>query len=110
MDLIKPTTDRPTDQPIKPTTKKQSDVYYLLDINSSDEFGKTPLHCAAASQNVDAVMYLIERKANVNVLDDREETPLHAAVRTGNVSLVNVSDLFEKCTVFCAGRDFLLYY
>ncbi|KXJ21396.1 Ankyrin-1 [Exaiptasia diaphana] len=58
-------------------------------INSSDEFGKTPLHCAAASQNVDVVMYLIERKANVNVLDDRGETPLHAAVRTGNVSLVN---------------------
>ncbi|KAK3742362.1 hypothetical protein QZH41_019298, partial [Actinostola sp. cb2023] len=62
---------------------------FFLDISSPDEYGKTPLHCAAASQNVEVVVYLIERKVNVNVLDDRGETPLHAAIRTGNVSLVN---------------------
>ncbi|XP_031572371.1 transient receptor potential cation channel subfamily A member 1-like [Actinia tenebrosa] len=60
------------------------------DVNIPDEYGKTPLHCAATSQNNEAVSFLLDRKVNVNVLDDRGETPLHAAVRTGNVALVNM--------------------
>ncbi|XP_032230305.2 transient receptor potential cation channel subfamily A member 1 [Nematostella vectensis] len=75
------------------------------DVNVSDEYGKTPLHCAAHAQNVEAVELLLERRANVNVLDDREETPLHAAVRTGKIAVINALLNHPKINVNLSGPD-----
>jgi len=54
------------------------------DINARSRGGKTPLHMASESGQVDEVRYLIDRKAAVNVQDNNGNTPLHLAARKGH--------------------------
>ena len=50
-------------------------------INDSDMNGRTALHCAASEAQVGAISFLLEARANVNVLDNYKNTPLNDAVR-----------------------------
>lgn len=54
---------------------KQKDVF----INSYNDDGITPMHCAVKNGYENIVDYLIENKANVNVQSDNGLTPLHYA-------------------------------
>ena len=66
-------------------------VSLMTDINAHDQYGKTSLHCAVASQRLEMVKYLLRHKADVNSTDDRNDIPLHTAVRTGQLEVVQVS-------------------
>jgi len=57
---------------------------YGVKINHQDQFGTTPLHIAAANDDVDGICRLVEWGADVNLFDFRKRTPLHTAARKGN--------------------------
>lgn len=52
------------------------------------EEGKTPLHIASEKGHTGYVVYLLDKKAPVNVKDASCSTPLHEAVRNGRVDCV----------------------
>lgn len=52
--------------------------------------GKTALHWAAAVNNVDAVLTLLQRDANKDAQDSRDQTPLFLAAREGSYEAVKV--------------------
>ena len=65
------------------------------DVNAKSKEGMTPLHCAAATNNIPghtALTALIVMGADVNALG-RDGTPLHCAAAVNNVSAVEA--LFE---------------
>ncbi|TET36164.1 ankyrin repeat domain-containing protein [Candidatus Dependentiae bacterium] len=43
----------------------------------------TPLHCAAAQNQLNALRILVDAKANMNAMDQSGTTPLHIAIRNG---------------------------
>jgi len=45
----------------------------------SDNDGKTPLHLAAESKQEEIVVFLLERRAIINVIDSDGWSPLHWA-------------------------------
>ena len=47
-------------------------------------FKRTPLHEVTIYGNVDAVEYLLENGADMELRDDNENQPIHLASRTGN--------------------------
>jgi len=49
-----------------------------------DDVGRTALHWAAAVNNVDALLTLIQRDANRDAQDSYEQTPLLLAAREGS--------------------------
>ena len=53
-------------------------------MNTTDEFGRTPLQWAAGSQHGDCVQTLIDAGSDPNIADDRGETSLHEAACTGH--------------------------
>lgn len=72
-----------------------------IDVNSTDEFGKTPLHNVAESGNVAMINLLLDKNANPHVQENcLKRTPLHLAVaheRPEAVDrLIPVSDLGIK--------------
>ncbi|MCS7244590.1 MAG: ankyrin repeat domain-containing protein [candidate division WOR-3 bacterium] len=58
------------------------------DINSKNEYGKTPLHIAVENNYEDIVKVLLENKADVNIKDNNGNTPLHIAVMKGNEYII----------------------
>lgn len=53
-----------------------------LHIDDSDVNGRTALHCAASEGQLEAVRYLIQASANIDVHDKYKNTPLNDAVRS----------------------------
>ena len=47
-----------------------------------DEYGRTPLHCAASDGRVEEVVRLLAASANPNAQDDHGWSPLHFAAQT----------------------------
>ena len=64
---------------------------YDADFNASDYSGRTALHVAASTGQVDLVKWLLGRGASVHSRDTNNETPLLAAVKAGHLEIVRVS-------------------
>ncbi|RSL54786.1 hypothetical protein CEP53_007326 [Fusarium sp. AF-6] len=60
----------------------------LIHERLADDYGSTPLHLAAAFNDLDAAKVLLDNKADIDVLDEENVTPLHIAVakRAGEVA------------------------
>lgn len=58
------------------------------DVNSSDEFKRSPLHLAACRGYVDVVKMLLRHGANPNIKDTLGNTPLHLAACTNHIEVV----------------------
>jgi ankyrin repeat protein len=52
--------------------------------------GQTPLYLAVQSENEDAVQFLLEAIADINIKDVMGNAILHVAVETGSVSIVDL--------------------
>jgi len=65
-------------------------------VNQKNNSGKTPLHIASSSGNVQMAEFLIEMEANVNAKDKFKNTPLHIAANTNSMMsiLVNLNEYF----------------
>ena len=52
------------------------------DVNSENEEGDTPLHCACLNKNVsiEIIKYLVENKSDLNSHNILDSTPLDSAV------------------------------
>ena len=59
--------------------------------------GKTPLHQAVATGNIDCIKLLLEAKANPNFFDDSYHTPLHYAVVSKKPNAFNVVACMLRC-------------
>lgn len=59
-----------------------------VDVNDSDEWGKTALHYACANGNDSMTDDLLHHGASVNQRDNNGATPLHAACQRGHLSVV----------------------
>jgi ankyrin repeat protein len=57
---------------------------------SDKNYGKTPLHLAAAFGSVTVAKMLIENKAKVDVIDNDGGTPLHSAAGSGHKDVVEL--------------------
>jgi len=75
-------------------TATSTDVQSLLDqgaaINAQDEFGKTPLHFAAANSTPSVVILLLTKGADVSAADMSGKTPLHYAKMENKTDLINI--------------------
>ena len=60
------------------------------DIDSKDNFGRTPLFSACSSGHFSVVNYLISKGANIKLIDDQGNTPLYYACRGGNLRIVEL--------------------
>ena len=53
-------------------------------IDMQDNFGRAPLHVAAAVDYAEMVEYLINKRANINILTlNEQQTPIHFAAKNG---------------------------
>lgn len=60
------------------------------DTNAKDVHGRTPLHFAAGTDNVDLVKYLIsEAKSDINAVTEGGETALIKAVNFGKTAIAS---------------------
>ena len=57
-------------------------------IESRDEQGRMPLHCAVQEKRAAAVDLLLEKGADIGARDAEKSTPLHLAARAADVTLV----------------------
>lgn len=59
-------------------------------VDAADLLGRTPLHYAAESGDVDGLRALAEHGAKVDAVDCQGRTPLHCAAHQGNVNAIEV--------------------
>jgi ankyrin repeat protein len=59
-----------------------------FDISAANAIGRTPMHYAAVSGNVEAVQWLKERGADVKPADEQWDTPMHAAAMYNHIEVV----------------------
>ena len=62
----------------------------MVDVNSKDEDGLTPLRAAAKKGSKKVAQLLIESGADVNVADKHGETPLHRAAERGHKEIAQL--------------------
>ena len=62
------------------------------DVNAKDNTGKTPLHIACKSKNVDVIRFLLKNGADVNAKDNTGKTPLFYKDNDGEPPLFYVQD------------------
>lgn len=60
----------------------------IVDVKNADDW--TALHAAAEAGNTQAVLWLIEHEADVNVVDNVGRTPLAVAEENGHTSVANI--------------------
>ena len=66
-------------------------IHNGAEIDAPLQNGDTPLHCAAESQNIEAITQLIEHGANtINLPNHNGTTPLHAAAVTGHIGTIEL--------------------
>ncbi|UYV77481.1 N [Cordylochernes scorpioides] len=61
-----------------------------VDINATDDNGKTALHWAAAVNNIDAVLTLLNHRANKDCQDNKDSTPLFMAAKEGSFEAAKI--------------------
>ena len=59
-------------------------------INAGDNFGNTPLHHAAWTGALEAMQWLIDKGAEIDLKSDQQWTPLHWATRNGRLPSVDL--------------------
>ena len=52
-----------------------------VDVHAKDNYGKTPLHNAAFTNNIEIVKYLVSKGANIHAKGNNGATPLNNAIR-----------------------------
>lgn len=60
----------------------------LVDVNSTDNFGRTPLHFAASSGYLPIAEVLLAAGANLNQRNNAQETPLMKACGFGELEMI----------------------
>ena len=65
-----------------------NDGQAVIEINTRNSEGDTPLHVFAWRGDVDSARVLIEAGADINAQGDFGETPLHVAIRLQQESLI----------------------
>lgn len=63
--------------------------HHLVDVNSTDMFGRTPLHYAASSGFVPIAQLLLKAGANLNQKSAAKETPLMRACLFGELEMIS---------------------
>ncbi len=71
-------------KPLEPDNARLADCQILT---AGNAWGSTPLHCAAATGQIEAVKLLLALKVPVNILDYLRNTPLIRAARSGYPSV-----------------------
>eukprot|EP01125_Pyxidicula_operculata_P014464 TRINITY_DN4816_c0_g1_i2.p1 TRINITY_DN4816_c0_g1~~TRINITY_DN4816_c0_g1_i2.p1 ORF type:complete len:483 (-),score=102.82 TRINITY_DN4816_c0_g1_i2:129-1577(-) len=61
-----------------------------VSVNIQDYDGRSPLHLAASEGHYDTVVYLIDRKADINAKDKRNQTPLDDAIINNHPKVVQL--------------------
>jgi ankyrin repeat protein len=73
-----------------------------IDVNSGNDKGWTPLHCACARGLSGCVMMLLEKGANVNARDDKGMTPLAAVCRLRSSNFGSMVKLLLESGYVCS--------
>ncbi len=60
----------------------------IIEVNSVDCMGDTPLHVLINRGNTAGSLLLIENGANINAIGDMGETPLHIAIRKKDLTVI----------------------
>jgi ankyrin repeat protein len=70
--------------------KIKSEIAHGVDVNTSAEFGYTPLHAAAENNRVQIAMLLLQCGANVDALTDDGQSPIDFAILNGHAEMIEL--------------------
>ena len=69
------------------------------------EYGRTPLHFASQSGNLDVIKYFIdEQHIDPSCQDGNNDTPLHVAALSGQLVVVKYLITEKHCNPLCKGK------
>uniref|UniRef100_A0A6P7GEX0 Uncharacterized protein LOC114338418 n=1 Tax=Diabrotica virgifera virgifera TaxID=50390 RepID=A0A6P7GEX0_DIAVI len=68
---------------------------YNIDLNYCDDYGNTISHYAALCKSLNAIKYLKEQGANLNISNNQKQTLVHRAVASGDFKILQY--LVEDC-------------
>jgi len=77
----------------------------LIDVNTPNDYGESPLFLAAGSGYVEIVAKLIECSADVNAANIYGETPLYAAAFNGRIETVRILVDVPDCNIHTRTTD-----
>ncbi|KAL7297970.1 hypothetical protein TKK_0008983 [Trichogramma kaykai] len=73
------------------------DNQQIVQVNTQDKLGWTPLHYALANNGKNSIRALLRRGVSPNLVNAEGSTPLHIVNKRGKNSLVLAKILFEMC-------------